>query len=168
MCCAVLCCVEYVCIDFRSSPCHFTFTCMCMCSWDTGMLVVMILFSVCLTPSHTNFFPQSRIYTYIHNYTCFYTHNCTCTCAIGTTIHRDFSVNPPLLDDFSKYCQTLMSTGNHPLERAIRKYLISGRFYQNTFIPQYLKQSEGNTPSDEMEYEDRLDKNDILRLEAKE
>ena len=57
-----------------------------------------------------------------------------------------------------------MTILRHPIERAIRRYLIEGRQIDNTLLPVYCQRAEGDQPDVEIQNEKQIDKADVERI----
>eukprot|EP00605_Chrysophyceae_sp_TOSAG23-4_P001865 GSChrysophyteH1.ASY1.ANO1.2057.1 assembled CDS len=77
----------------------------------------------------------------------------------------DEPVPIPSIDEFAGFLDELKTTGRHPLERAIRRYMLEGRHIDNTHLPVYCSPISGVDPKQEIADEEKADLEEILRLE---
>lgn len=76
------------------------------------------------------------------------------------------------IDEFNVHLESLKSTGKHPLERAVRRYMLEGREMINNVLPinsikknAYAKLHEGVSPEQEILNEQAMDRAEIAKLE---
>ena len=69
------------------------------------------------------------------------------------------------LNDIGALLPELKGTGAHPIERSIRRYLLSGRDLYNQLLPVTLEKSIGVSPDEEIKREETIDMTEAKRLE---
>ena len=92
----------------------------------------------------------------------------------------------PNLQEFATHLESLKTTGNHPIEIAVKRYLLQGRHINNTMLPVYCNNNDKNgnikletlrtgytqedmtsglSPAEEITNELLIDQQEIKRLE---